>query len=129
MPYVDMERQRQAQSDWTRRVVAERRAEWFARMGGACVDCGSTTELEADHVDFRTKVSHRIWTWTKERREVELAKCAPRCRGCHLAKTLRDRRTRTPIKHGGKTMYSTGCKCLSCRMWKRAENRRYRKRP
>jgi len=32
-------------------------------------------------------VTHRVWSWARERREAELAKCVVRCVACHLVKT------------------------------------------
>jgi len=52
------------------------------------VDCGTWDELQVDHVDASTKVSHRVWSWTKARRDTELAKCVARCFACHHKKTL-----------------------------------------
>ena len=56
---------------------------------GPCVKCGcwDLDQLEVDHIDPNTKVSHRVWSWSKERRENELAKCQVLCRACHLTKT------------------------------------------
>lgn len=81
MPYKDPARQREYMRQWTER----RRAEWFA--GKSCAECGSTEDLELDHVDPARKVSHRVWSWAKERREAELAKCRALCGICHAKKT------------------------------------------
>ena len=67
--------------------MARRRAEWMTAHG-PCVDCGSWDDLQVDHVDASTKVTHRVWSWAKDRREAELAKCAVRCVRCHDAKTV-----------------------------------------
>src|SRR4051794_5067110 len=83
MPYRDRLRQREYQRRWN----ATRRATWLA--GKCCVDCGSTSHLEIDHVVASDKADHRIWTWSEERRLRELAKCAVRCRPCHVRKGLR----------------------------------------
>jgi hypothetical protein len=83
MPYKDPERQREYMRQW----VASRRAEWLA-MNGPCVDCKSWADLEVDHVDASAKVTHRVWSWSKVRREAELAKCVVRCTSCHQKKTL-----------------------------------------
>lgn len=83
MPYSDPARQR----DYQRRWNARRRAEWLE--GRCCADCGSTNDLELDHVVPGEKVEHRVWTWTRVRRERELAKCVARCRRCHVAKGVR----------------------------------------
>ncbi|MEU0858430.1 HNH endonuclease [Streptomyces griseofuscus] len=81
MPYKDPEKQREFQRVW----VAARRREYFD--GKACVQCGSTDQLELDHVDPAVKVSHRIWSWADGRRHTELAKCQPLCFSCHKGKT------------------------------------------
>jgi hypothetical protein len=58
-----------------------------------CVRCGSTEDLELDHIDPSTKHSESkntsglIWSWCTERREAELAKCQILCKSCHLTKT------------------------------------------
>lgn len=86
MPYKDAQKQREYQRDWMRR----RREEWLA--GKVCVDCGSSENIELDHKDPTQKVSHRIWSWAKEKREAEIAKCEPRCRPCHSARHWKLRR-------------------------------------
>lgn len=63
--------------------IAQRRADWFA--GKSCLRCG--TDLQLDHIDSEQKVDHRIWSWSAERREVELAKCQVLCEPCHKWKT------------------------------------------
>jgi hypothetical protein len=83
MPYSDPAAQREYQRQW----CANRRAEWMA--GKSCADCGSTTDLEVDHVDPSQKVSHRVWSWSRARRDAELAKCVVRCQPCHQRKTTR----------------------------------------
>lgn len=82
MPYKDPKRQSEYQMKWGRR----RREEWFA-ANGPCVDCGTWDNLQIDHIDPATKVSHNIWSWSAERRAAELAKCAVRCHPCHVVKT------------------------------------------
>ena len=84
MPYKDKAKQLEYQRKW----MAARRAEYFD--GKSCVTCGSTESLELDHIDPATKVSHRIWSWSTERREAELAKCQPLCRDCHESKSVRE---------------------------------------
>lgn len=83
MPYADREAQRAYQREWCRR----RRLEFLD--GRWCVHCGETDteKLEIDHIDPKTKVSHRIWSWSEDRRKAELKKCQVLCHACHETKT------------------------------------------
>jgi hypothetical protein len=83
VPYTDPERQREYQRNW----LAARRQEWID-ANGPCIDCATWADLQVDHVDAKTKISHRVWSWTAERRALELAKCVVRCTPCHKAKTF-----------------------------------------
>lgn len=105
MPYADPEAQRAYQREW----VAHQRAEWLEDK--SCVRCGSTESLEIDHVDSSTKVDHKVWSWSKERREAELVKCQALCHGCHVDKTAEERLR----PHGTPGRYEAGCKCTPCR--------------
>lgn len=84
MPYADPDRQREYMRQW----IASRRAEYFT--GKSCVRCNSTEQLELDHIDRTIKITHSIWSWSKVRREAELAKCQVLCRECHKEKTARE---------------------------------------
>jgi hypothetical protein len=84
MPYSDPAKQTEYQRQW----MAKRRADWFE--GKVCVECGAAGELDLDHKDPKKKVSHRIWSWSEERRLAELAKCRPLCIPCHEKKTTRE---------------------------------------
>ena len=107
MPFSDPNRQREYQAQ----LVARRKAEWFSTK--TCVDCGSTEDLELDHDDPEIKISHRVWTWAKTRREQELAKCKPRCVKCHKIKTAKEKWR--PITHGTNSSYTQReCRCDAC---------------
>ena len=84
MAWCDRDRKREYQRTWKR----ERRLAWIAEQGGKCMKCGNVNmiELEVDHVDPCEKVEHRIWSWSRERREEELKKCQVLCKKCHDAK-------------------------------------------
>lgn len=107
MPYKDPEKQR----EYARKWIAARRAEWLADK--FCVVCGSTEELEVDHIDRATKVDHKVWSWSSARREAELAKCQVLCKSCHLKKTVEEG---PHAQHGTMSMYHKyGCRCEPCR--------------
>ena len=68
---------------------AKRRAEAVVSLGGVCVKCGSTDELEFDHVDRSTKIKSIgcMSSASKKLFEAELAKCQLLCSPCHLEKS------------------------------------------
>lgn len=111
MPYANPEKQRQYQREW----MAARRAEYLS--GKSCVKCGSTNDLQIDHLDPKKKITHRVWSWSKEKRDAELAKCQVLCKPHHREKTeeqyeLTSGRERVP--HGTYHRYSRGCRCPEC---------------
>jgi hypothetical protein len=105
MPYKDPERRREYQREW----CARRRSAWLD--GKYCVDCGATDNLEVDHVNPQAKVSHRIWSWSQERRERELRLCVVRCEVCH-----RERHADLWTQHGTRKRYEKGCRCNLCKL-------------
>jgi hypothetical protein len=108
MPYRDPVMQRDFQKEW----IAARRVGWLAE-NGPCALCGSRRNLEVDHVDPEKKVSHRVWSWSKERRDAELAKCQVLCGRCHKKKSVEYQRRHTTH---GLTMYTgvSRCRCRAC---------------
>lgn len=63
------DKKRQYDRNW----VAKRRAQWFSDK--CCVVCGTKEKLEVHHIKPEDKISHRVWSWAKERRDKELNKC------------------------------------------------------
>lgn len=127
VPMPTKELQREHGRQW----VAKRRAAWFADKH--CVLCGSREEIQIDHLDPAQKVEHRIWSWSKDRREAELAKCRVLCKRCHQERHAVDMR-KSPV-HGTNAAYKgvsvrgvrQGCRCQLCREAHRVYSRRYRK--
>ena len=81
MPYKDKNKKRLYQSERSRKL----RQQWLD-INGPCA-CGSNIDLQVDHVDPSSKVSHRIWSWSEERRKIELVKCQALCLKCHKKKS------------------------------------------
>jgi hypothetical protein len=120
MPYANLARQREYQQAWMRK----RRSDWLEE-NGPCRQCGSSVDLEVDHVDRRTKVSHRIWSWSAARRAEELAKCQVLCSVCHLAKTTQE--NSAEVVHGTNSGYVRyRCRCRECKDAHAERNRRHR---
>ena len=108
MPYVSEKRQKKYQNDW----MQERRRAWLLK-NGPCVKCGSWGSLEVDHRNPSEKVDHKVWSWSKERRDRELEKCQTLCETCHLKKSSAERLP----SHGSDSRYRhriLKCRCREC---------------
>ena len=119
MPYKDPNQQREFNRVW----IAKRRIEWLL-ANGLCTKCGSWDDLNIDHIDPKLKISHKVWSWSKERREIELAKCQVLCNPCHKLKTFKDMGYG---KHNA-SGYNRGCRCRICTDDVVAKNAAWRKR-
>ena len=107
MPYKDKNKQREYQ----RIRVSQTRASWF--QDKRCIQCDSQNNLELDHINPKTKISHRIWSWSSSRRLQEIVKCQVLCKKCHRQKTTID--CKRPLIHGAKNTYDYHkCRCRSC---------------
>ena len=95
---------REYQREWVRR----RREAWL-REHGPCSTCGSSQDLEVDHIDPCEKVSHSVWSWSEARRAAELAKCRVLCRSCHI-----ERHRSNKMKHGVSRYRKGGRRCETC---------------
>jgi hypothetical protein len=76
-----------------------RRARLINMLGGTCVRCGTTEDLEFDHIDPATKRFAICADLTRAWSELlaEVAKCQLLCRPCHIAKGAEDR---PEVPHG-----------------------------
>jgi hypothetical protein len=100
-----------------------RRAAFFD--GKACVQCGSTESLEADHIDPATKSvrSSSLWRLSETEHLIELSKCQALCRRCHWAKSAEEKRS---DEHGLTKYTKYGCRCETCKAARSAYRRSYR---
>jgi hypothetical protein len=106
------EHRRQYLRDYQLRWVKARRDAWFEEHG-PCIKCGSWKDLELDHKDRTTKVDHKVWSWSQQRRDEELAKCQVLCKSCHITKTISE--LQRPIRHGSVRAYTNKkCRCIIC---------------
>ena len=101
-----------------------RRAQLIELLGGKCVRCGSTDELEFDHINPETKVfavgsdMSRAWATLVE----EALKCQLLCRPCHIAKGREDR---PEPEHSYYRYWYYGCRCPICTKANAEKGRRY----
>jgi hypothetical protein len=98
-------------------------------LGGKCVRCGSTENLEFDHIDpsqksFGISKSHLPFEKLKD----ELDKCQLLCKSCHKKKSnqelsIKFTKTGDQITHGiVATWMRRKCKCVICEAAKRKWN-------
>jgi hypothetical protein len=100
----------EAGREYARKWVAARRAAWFKDK--SCVKCGSTEFLELHHLDPSTKIANSIWSWARERRDAETAKCIVLCYDCHMVETILQL---AKFEHGTRTAYMHHkCRCSKC---------------
>lgn len=95
----------------------KRRREAIAKLGGACVVCGATENLQLDHI-FRSEKSFNIsqmWSISQERFDAELAKCQLLCGICHRAKNTWELDKKAAIRTHGTLSSYRYCKCDLCK--------------
>lgn len=84
-------------------------------LGGACVVCGATTQLEIDHKDPTVKTMNvsMMWAYSRSRVEKELKLCQLLCKPCHIEKpfaTKGSSRQRIHMAHS----HLTGIVSVTC---------------
>jgi hypothetical protein len=99
----------------TRPGTQARRARLIEMLGGKCVRCGATEDLEFDHIDPSTKVFavcaglSKAWDALVD----EASKTQLLCKPCHIAKGAEDR---SGLKHGTYHVYwYWNCRCDLCK--------------
>lgn len=106
----------------------KRRKKIIDYLGGSCAKCGSTENLEFDHIDPNKKSYDISRGMSLKNNKEEIDKCQLLCNICHLEKTTMEN---SGITHG--SIYSwmkIKCECATCqkskRLWydKRNERRR-----
>lgn len=116
MPHADPDVHRQYASDYQRKRYAERLAMARERLGGECAWCGTTEDLQFDHVDPATKVCNvsEATNWSLERFLSEVDKCQLLCDPCHHEKSQANGEQMT-VEHGYGAKGKYNCKCDLCR--------------
>lgn len=118
MPHASRQDYNEYIRNYLKRRYDERRGQAIRLLGGQCVVCGATDELEFDHIDHSQKsfdVADRLAQYTWERLLAELVKCQLLCFRCHIDKSSMERCGRPANQHGTRSMYRKGCRCEPCR--------------
>jgi len=99
--------------------------EYAAILGGKCASCGSSDDLEFDHIERATKKFTIGNNMFRPRQVIlpELEKCQLLCQVCHKSKS--DDEMRVP--HGGGMSGRRNCHCAPCKAQKSQWNREYKK--
>lgn len=107
----------------------KRMAVFIAEFGGKCAQCPSTTDLEFDHIDPKSKKFEivEVAGWMSEARiREELQKCQLLCSSCHSKKTIIDLgKQDTEGRHGTLSTYRN-CRCEVCKQAKKQANVLYK---
>jgi len=112
---------------YMREYYAKRIESLKARLGGVCVSCGSTEDLEFDHIDPESKSFSisELMKYSKEVVDSEIEKCQLLCSHCHKIKSCSDRgQTLTVDKNGDRVVHGTPsgarhCGCNECKIFKK----------
>lgn len=106
----------------------KRRTEWIEKLGGKCVVCGATENLEFDHVDEASKeyeIGSILATHSEAKVSYEMGKCQLLCERHHMEKTAKF----NSVDHGGGLTGKRNCYCDLCAPLKRKYNyeKKYKK--
>jgi 5-methylcytosine-specific restriction endonuclease McrA len=108
----------------------KRMADAREKLGGRCAQCGSTDELQIDHIAPGTKsfVLSKGASVSAKRWEEELAKCQLLCSKCHETKTNKDLKRQSGKDKHGTVSSRRYCACELCRKAHADYCREWRKR-
>lgn len=103
----------------------ERRAKAIEKLGGKCVKCGTSSNLEFDHILPETKkmTIARASSMNEKFFWEEVAKCQLLCKSHHIEKTAKEIGA---VGHGEGKTGKRGCKCAPCKERKAEYMRAYR---
>ncbi len=93
------------------------------QFGNICSSCGSSEQLEFDHINPEEKSFNisRMWSFSDSIIQAELEKCQLLCRECHKQKHA------SSFPCGTAQRYWVGCKCSPCTAANTKHSRGYKK--
>lgn len=118
--------------EYGRKRYRQRRQDAIKSLGGKCVDCGTTENLEFDHEDASTKkfaIAKILNYGAKAKIEEELKKCVLRCKTCHVRKSIEVGDLPPRATHGTSAMYQHhDCRCEACVEANSRDQKRWREK-
>lgn len=89
MPLKDKEAYKAYMKDYMLKRWHKRRHTAIEKLGGLCVHCGTTDNLQFDHIDPALKsFSVSKWSSASEKKwQAEIEKCQLLCEMCHIEKS------------------------------------------
>lgn len=103
-----------------------RRTEAIKFLGGKCVRCETTENLEFDHIDPKKKLYDigKVWSFSKEKFWIEINKCQLLCEFHHKEKTTKEQ----SVEHGQGKTGKRNCYCDLCKPLKTKYTRDWKRR-
>ena len=107
----------------------EKKEKIFAHLGGKCVQCGSSDDLQIDHTNHLDKdfTISNWWGLSWEKLLPELEKCQLLCKPCHRGKTKQEGSLAKGWMNQPRQVHGTvwsytkyKCRCADCKAAKSA---------
>lgn len=111
--------------DYMKRRYYKLRSEAYELLGGKCVKCGETDNLEIDHIDRTTKTVDvsKFCSMSRAKFMEELKLCQLLCHEHHKQKTSAEQ----SVEHGGGLTGKKNCRCDLCKPLKNAYSRQLKR--
>lgn len=111
-------------NEYMKRRYKQRKEKAILLLGGKCLECGTTEDLQFDHInpDEKSFNISKMWSISEARFLKELSKCQLLCELHHLNKTLGE----ISVPHGGGLTGKRNCYCDLCKPLKQLYNREWR---
>lgn len=112
------------------KIYYKRMQEAKNMLGDKCVVCGTTEDLEFDHIDPTTKLFTIAHGYARKTFYEEVKKCQLLCKKHHILKTKTQGDVPQTVSinegiHGtGYTYIQKKCRCALCRTWRRKNRRK-----
>lgn len=107
----------------------ERRNKAIEFLGGKCIHCGKTEDLELDHIDPKTKSFEigKLWSVAEVGFWAEVKKCQLLCKAAHADKSIIDSGKKSAKETHGTLSSYRYCKCTECKEAKSKHSREQRR--